>query len=180
MASQQPPSQQRTRRFAHGVRSPERGIRVTDARYTAWLRNVPLRHRVEPVVRRLVLTILVLAVMLPSAAFAGVRYLCAMDGQVRSACCCPAKAHKQERRSEPQTEMRSSCCCKISKTTPTVTPQVRHEDTAQYGVAAAPVAVPAPSLATLAVDRAIAMRWIDPKPPKPDRNLFVRNCALLL
>lgn len=129
--------------------------------------------------RRVVLTILMLVVLLPSAAFAGVRYLCAMDGQLRSACCCPAKTHEQERTPAPQTQMRGTCCCKITTTPPTVTPQVRHEDTVQYGVVGA-VPVPAPPLVTLAIDRAIATRWIDPKPPKPDRNLFVRHCALLL
>ena len=70
----------------------------------AWLRNAPPRHTVKPVVRRVVLTILTLVVLLPSAAFAGVRYLCAMDGQVRSACCCPAKTHKQEPNTDPQTD----------------------------------------------------------------------------
>ena len=153
---------------------------VPKAHYTARLRNALLRHRVEAVVRRVVLTILTLAFLLPSAAFAGVRYFCATDGQVRSSCCCPAKTHKQEHNTEPRSEMRSLCCCKISKTTPTVTPQVRHEDTGRYGVIPPPLAVPTPLLATFAVDRSIVTRWIDPKPPKPDRSLFVRHCALLL
>ena len=147
---------------------------------TPRLRNVSSRHRVESVVRRVVLTILMLTVLLPSAAFAGVRYLCAIDGHVRSACCCPGKTHKQERNAEPQTEMRSTCCCKVSTTTPTVAPQVKHEETTRYGMAPAPVALPVVVTELPARDRAIVARRIDPKPPQPDRTLYMRNCALLL
>ena len=129
--------------------------------------------------RRIVLTILTLAVLLPSAAFAGTRYLCAMDGQVRTACCCPTKANKQHRSTEPLTEMRASCCCKVSTTAPTVAPQVKVEPT-HPAVAPLPIVVPLPAITLPASERAIISRAIDSRPPKPDRTLFVRHCALLL
>ena len=130
-------------------------------------------------VRRIVLTLLTLAVLLPSAAFAGVRYLCAIDGQVRSVCCCPGSSHERDRSTERQTQLRSNCCCKVSATAPTVTPQVKTDELRQ-GVAPVAVAVPPAPMALPAIDRSIATRWIDPRPPKPDRSLFVRHCALLL
>ena len=143
-------------------------------------RNARSWHRVEPVVRRIVLTLLMLAVLLPSAAFAGVRYFCAIDGRVRSACCCPGVSHKHERKPDAQSEIRSTCCCKISTTAPTVMPQVRTDEAARQTVAPPPIDLPAPTFALPVIDRAIATRWIDLQPPEPDRSLYVRHCALLL
>ena len=143
------------------------------------LRNPSPKHRVQAVVRRIILTILTLAVLLPSAAFAGARYLCAMDGQVRSDCCCPTKA-KQQRDAEPTTQMRSNCCCTISTTAPTVTPPQIKEETASLAIPVIPIAVPVPAFALPAQERVIISQAADSRPPKPDRTLFVRYCALLL
>ncbi len=143
------------------------------------LRNVLPGHRVEPTVRRIILTLLTLAVLLPSAAFAGARYLCAMDGQVRSACCCPAKAHKHERDVESQSVMRSNCCCKVSTVAPTTPPETIAAST-QVDTATPPVAVPVPFITMPPRERFVIAHAIDTRPPKPDRTLFVRHCAFLL
>lgn len=129
--------------------------------------------------RRIVLTILTLAVLLPSAAFAGARYLCAMDGQVRSACCCPAKAHKHERDVDTHSVMRSNCCCKVSAVTPISPPDTIVAST-QVDAAAPPVAAVVPFVTMPARERFVIANAIDTRPPKPDRTLFVRHCALLL
>jgi hypothetical protein len=130
-------------------------------------------------VRRIILTILTLAVLLPSAAFAGARYLCAMDGQIRTACCCPTKATKQKRDAEPATKMSSSCCCKVSTTSPTVTPQINQEP-ARTAIPTVPVVVPVPAIMLPARERTIIANAIDSRPPKPSLALFVRHRALLL
>jgi hypothetical protein len=130
-------------------------------------------------VRRIILTILTLAVLLPSAAFAGARYLCAMDGQVRSACCCPAKAHKQSRDVAPISEMRANCCCNVTTVAPAPAPDTLIA-AQNHGVDAPPVAVAVPLLATTSRERFDIARIIDTRPPKPDRTLFVRHCSFLL
>jgi hypothetical protein len=130
-------------------------------------------------VRRIILTILTLAILLPSAAFAGARYLCAMDGQVRTACCCPTKAAKQKRDAEPVTTMSGTCCCKVSTTSPTVTPQIKDEH-ARTAIPTVPVIVPVPAIMLPARERAIIANAIDSRPPKPALALVVRHRALLL
>ena len=138
-----------------------------------------MRHRVESVVRRIILTILTLALLLPSAAFAGARFLCAMDGQVRNACCCPTKATKQKRDTEPLTRMSGSCCCKVSTTSPTVTPQIKDEPS-RTAIPTVAVIVPVPSIMLPAHERTIVAEAVDSRPPKPALALFVRHRALLL
>lgn len=141
-------------------------------------RSANQHRRRSTVVTRIALTLLTLAVLLPSTAFAGVRYLCAIDGQARKTCCCPAKTHPT-RRTAPPTEMRRSCCCKISTTVATIT-DARHETAETPYAASPPVIVPAPAFAMLAITSAIPTRWIAPRPPTPDRDLVVHHCSLLL
>jgi hypothetical protein len=129
--------------------------------------------------RRIILAILTLAVLLPSAAFAGARYLCAMDGQIRSACCCPSKAHKQERDAQPVSVMRSNCCCKVTTVSPTDAPKTV-VTAMQTEVAVPPVAILAPVVTMPPRERFVIANALDTRPPKPDRTLFVRHCALLL
>jgi hypothetical protein len=129
--------------------------------------------------RRIILAFLTLAVLLPSAAFAGARYLCAMDGQVRSACCCPSKTHKQERDAQPVSVMRSNCCCNVSTAAPTAAPDTVVTAT-QIDVAAPPVAITVPVVTMPPRERFVIANALDTRPPRPDRTLFVRHCAFLL
>lgn len=142
------------------------------------MRNGGYRLTVTPVVRRIVLTILTLAVLLPTAAFAGARYLCAFDGEVRASCCCPSKAQKEKRDVEPVSEIRGNCCCTVSVTSLSDAPQIQIE-TAR-GIIDAPVAFTALAFALPAPKRVLPAHAIETRPPKLDRSLFVRHCALLL
>jgi hypothetical protein len=131
-------------------------------------------------VRRIVLTAFALMVLLPSAAFARSEYLCRFDGQIRSSCCCPAKAQKHE---APQpTSLRDVCCCTVievaaSRAEPTTADRggdVRSQLAAF--IATIPVHLaPPPSVHATA---ARAPRAVVPFDHGPD--LFVRHCAFLL
>jgi hypothetical protein len=129
-------------------------------------------------VRRIVLSLLMMAVLLPSAAFARIAYLCSMDGKVRSSCCCPTKA--KEREADPLTSIKAACCCAVSKVAPAKTaatnPPKANADFETPVVAiltVAPAALPRHRVATFA-PRSHA------PPDSPDRSLFASQCALLL
>jgi hypothetical protein len=131
-------------------------------------------------VRRLALSLLMLAVLLPSAAFARVAYLCSMDGKVRSACCCPAKTQTQPRDPAPLTSMKSACCCEVSTLAPTRTaaadpPRVSAQLQPELvAIEPAPISAPPPRHLASFAPRSHA-------PPDPvDRSLFASHCALLL
>ncbi len=128
-------------------------------------------------VRRAVLTLLTLAVLLPSSAFARTSFLCSMDGRVRSSCCCPAKAKKHD--TQPISTIRAECCCKITTVAATSPPPAAHETNKAAHAAPTVAVVAAISSDPPRVDRAtFAPRAL--APPDPDRSLFVRHCALLL
>lgn len=137
-------------------------------------------HTVVPVVRRAVLSLLMLAVMLPSAAFARTEYLCSVDRTVRSSCCCPPKATKEKRERSPISTMSGACCCDVSTIEPPTPPAIDTGSKANAVVAPPQMLVglapsaPIPSVVVTSVpQRALA-------PPLIDRSLFARRCALLL
>ena len=126
--------------------------------------------------RRVILTLLTLAVLLPSSAFARTSFLCSMDGQIRSSCCCPAKEKHHE--APPISTIRAQCCCKITTFAPASQPPTTHETKAAPLPDMVAIVAPAPFI-TSRVERAtVAPRAL--APPDPDRSLFVRHCALLL
>jgi hypothetical protein len=127
-------------------------------------------------VRRVILTLLTLAVLLPSSAFARTNFLCSMDGQVRSSCCCPAKTKKHE--APPVSMIRAQCCCKITTVAATSQPPATHEAKAVPLPPVVAIITTVPSLASRVERATIAPRAL--APPDPDRSLFVRHCALLL
>ena len=127
--------------------------------------------------RRVVLTLLTLAVLLPSSAFARTNFLCSMDGKIRQACCCPSKQKKHE--APPVSSIRANCCCSITTVAPVTTPPATNE------AKAAPVSPPMvaivatpPAMLSQIARVAVAPRSL--APPDPERSLFVRHCALLL
>jgi hypothetical protein len=123
-----------------------------------------------------------LMVLVPSAAFARVAYLCKLDGTVRSACCCPsAKAS-----AEPSTTaMREACCCDVSEMAPS---------TAAAADAPKPSALAQPAFVAIAdtIVAAMARRIAVAVPPRAlasrhrahlahlDRSLFASHCSFLL
>jgi hypothetical protein len=125
--------------------------------------------------KRVVLIVLALIVLVPSMARAAALYECAVDGEVRTACCCPKKASHRE---DPGQHLKAVCCCKVTRVragepTPRTVPAT-FESAAPAIVATTIVIVPILAPARLAViDQLHAPRG-------PPEALFVRHCALLL
>ena len=128
--------------------------------------------------RRVVLSLLILAVLLPSMAFARTGFLCNVDGELRAACCCPALARQHAAPPVAQATLRASCCCqRLTAAAPSpapATPEARHAPVPDLTaiLAITPVVVPRTRWVAIA-PRATA-------PPAPERSLFARHCALLL
>lgn len=124
----------------------------------------------------MVLTLLTLAVLLPSSAFARTTFRCSMDGRVREACCCPKQ--KKHHDAPPASTVRANCCCTITSIIPAPQTPATHE------AKAAPVPPLVAILTRVSVLPAqITRATIAPRtlaPPDPERSLFVRHCALLL
>jgi hypothetical protein len=134
-------------------------------------------HTVDLDMRRVVLAVLMLAVMLPAAAFARVAYRCSMDGQVRSECCCPNKATHHD--AAPPTSMAAAgCCWEIATVEPasqTATTDPQTTDRPAFVAIAILPSLPAwTQRMAPRTSRAYA------PPDIPDRTLFASHCALLL
>jgi hypothetical protein len=131
-------------------------------------------------VRRILPTVFALMVLLPSVAFARSEYLCRLDGQVRSSCCCPTKVQKHE--APRPASVREACCCTIVEATPSraqpATAGSANDLRSHLVVLVADVpvhaALPPPVIAGSATwPHATA-------PPGHSRDLFARHCAFLL
>ncbi|HET9626537.1 MAG TPA: hypothetical protein VFP84_34480 [Kofleriaceae bacterium] len=125
--------------------------------------------------RRVVLTLLIAAVLLPAAVFARIGFLCQLDGQLRAACCCPDQG---KRGAEAPATLRAACCCTRLAAPAPAHPPAAHEVSHPpafdlVAVVEAPLPLIAPTRRATLPPRALA-------PPDPDRSLFARHCALLL
>ena len=124
--------------------------------------------------RRIVLTVLALAVLLPSLAIARTSYLCEIDRRVRETCCCP-KAHAKDL--TPETSM-SGACCRELVNQPAVAPPVDELRSARAELPAIAVTVvSAPIVPVRGVHVSVVMRAQPPPDPEP---LFARHCSFLL
>lgn len=126
--------------------------------------------------RRAALSVLMLAVLLPSSAFARIGYLCARDRQVRASCCCPAKEKKP---APTQTTLAAASCCEVSQIEPT-RPLVVDVQEAATSLAPPAVAVVPVAPASTPPRREVAFAPRAHGPPDPGRSLFSSHCALLL
>ena len=126
--------------------------------------------------RRVVLTLLTLAVLLPSSAFARTGFLCSMDGQLRQSCCCPSKAKKHD--APPISTIRAQCCCKTLTAAPVTQPPTTHESKGAPVPDVVAIVTTVPTITASIARVTIAPRAL--APPDPERSLFVRHCALLL
>jgi hypothetical protein len=129
-------------------------------------------------VRRIALTVLMLVVLLPSAAFASISYLCSMDGKVRSACCCPSKAKKRD--AAPVTTIKSACCCEVTTAAPVKTTAI---DSPKADTPVQPNFVAVSTEVPLSLSQHPAAAFIPRSQPPPNsrgRSLFASHCALLL
>jgi hypothetical protein len=127
------------------------------------------------VARRIVLALLTLAVLLPSAALAGTGFSCSVDGQLHRACCCPAKT--KHRPPAPATQLRAECCT-LASSAPAIPPPATTLESPRLdtpGTVAIVASVPATPrwIHVVPAPRALA-------PPPLERSLFARHCALLL
>jgi hypothetical protein len=124
-----------------------------------------------------ILTLLALAVLLPSSAFARTSFLCRMDGQVRHSCCCPSKAKQHD--AAPESTIRAQCCCSSTTVAPAASPPAAHETKAAPAPDVVAIIAPAPYVAPRIERAAVRPRALAP-PDSDHRSLFARHCALLL
>ncbi|HEY0250885.1 MAG TPA: hypothetical protein VGC41_05130 [Kofleriaceae bacterium] len=129
--------------------------------------------------RRVVLTVLLLMALAPSA-FARVAYLCGMDGKVRSSCCCPSKGKAKTPEGTPNATLKAACCCEVSVVTPAreLAMDEQHKTSLQPPPLVL-ISIAGPSLAVIRMPvRAVIARALEP--PRLERPLFASHCALLL
>jgi hypothetical protein len=138
-------------------------------------------------VRRLVLSVLALLVLLPSAAFARPAYLCRFDGQLRSSCCCPAgsapgsgPAQARPHRAPGPTSARDACCCTVLEQAPSPA-----QPAAEAGAAGWPTDPPVAVVSAVApaVRSRIPAAVLRPRstaPPGRGQDLLARQCVFLL
>jgi hypothetical protein len=125
--------------------------------------------------KRVVLIVLALFVLVPSLARATTLYECAVDGEVRTACCCPTKASHRE---DAGQHVKAACCCKVT--------QVRAGEPAPRSVpvtfeSLSPAIIPTTIVATPIV-APVRLTVLDRSraPRGPPESLFDRHCALLI
>lgn len=123
------------------------------------------------------LSLLVLAVMLPGLAFARAEYLCRTDKVIRSACCCPSDTAASKERNA-STSIKASCCCDVSTIASTSQISSERNDTS-------PLPTPAIRVSTVASSEtsvAVAIRELPQvlAPPKLQDSLLARRCMFLL
>lgn len=125
---------------------------------------------------RLVPIVPALLVLAPSLARAAVFYECGMDGQVRTACCCPGKAKGPD---DSAPKLRAACCCKVTQVqagegSPRSAPPATFEATSPDLTAIEVVTVPVSEQICVV---AVVSAGIPRGPPE---SLLARHCALLL
>ena len=158
--------------------TPKRTVTSRPSIRRITLRNARMRHTVDEVVRRVFLPLLMLAVLLPSAAFARISYLCGTDGKVRSTCCCPSKA--KERDPAPVTTIKGACCCEVSTIAPNTTAAI-DPPKASSNAQLEPVVITTTTFVELPWQRVTILAPRANAPPdNPGRSLFASHCALLL
>lgn len=130
--------------------------------------------------RRFVFTLVVLVVMSPTMAMAAEWYRCTMDGQSRTACCCPGESEEQDVPPDAPPDARSACCCDIETASiPASEPRMKAEAAA---AALGAVVVPRVVVDVQSPPASIA-RLPAPEVARPSSRappLFLSNCALLI
>jgi len=133
-------------------------------------------------VRRILITLVVLVVMSPTMAMAAAWYRCAMDGEMRSACCCPDDGSEEETDvpSDAPPALEATCCCDVeSLSAPASQPRIKVDTTlSALGAAVVPrlvTDVESPLPATPLLSASCEVR-----PPSRAPPLFLSHCSLLL
>lgn len=133
------------------------------------------------VVRRILVTLVVLVVMSPTMAIAAAWYRCTMDGEMRSACCCPDETDEEaDVPSDAPPVLQSACCCDIETlSAPASQPRMTADSTfAALGAAIAPRTVTDVETAPVAISFRSAPH--EARPPSRAPPLFLSHCSLLL
>lgn len=130
-------------------------------------------------VARFAASLLALLVFMTSGTIGGVAYLCLMDGQVRSECCCRKAQAEQD--NDCAEVVRADDCCEVRVTKASHAP-ARVEATKHQ-------VQPAPLLATLpfvtqiepsAIQQASLPPGARGPPPDSGPSLFIWNCSYLI
>jgi hypothetical protein len=133
------------------------------------------------VVRRSLHRLILTSAVLPLVMLVGLRsawaaYACRMDGEVRSACCCPKAKAKVPAGTAPRVEAR--CCCDVTIHEATQNPTAREPVRAGFDAPIVGVTVPAALLPRLVttIDR---VRPDSARPPPPLVASFLDKQAIL-
>lgn len=128
---------------------------------------------------RFAASFMALAMLITSGMFGGTAYLCLMDGQTRSECCC--KKSQTEADDDCAKVERANRCCEVSVTT--VDHQTARVEVTRHQLQLSPVLAVLPSVtqvqrpAILEVELPPGARG---PPPGSGPPLFVRNCSYLI
>lgn len=127
---------------------------------------------------RLTALVLAIAMLAPSGAFGAVLYLCEMDGQAHTSCCCKSPGDEAE---EPCATIERECCCDVQVTKGEQVPAKLDHLAPRLELPAFAAVLPTP--------------WRGPQPTQPGLLLplgarapplgvgppiFIRNCSYLI
>ncbi len=122
-----------------------------------------------------------LVLVFATGAARSISYLCRMDGQLRSACCC--KASKAAKQSDQPTVRRGSQCCEVRVSEASQPPAATHDDLQQerlptllaWGTLPYSLHVPRPT------DRDVRPALGARAPPRAiGPPIFILNCSYLI
>ncbi len=132
-------------------------------------------------VRRILVTLVVLVVMSPTMAIAAAWYRCTMDGEVRSACCCPEDKSEEatDIPSDAPPVLRATCCEVETLSAAASQPRLKADLTlAALGAMVVPRTVTDVETPPFALPIRSASRAA--RPPSRAPPLFLSHCSLLL
>ncbi len=124
--------------------------------------------------RRIALTVLALAVLLPSLAQARARWMTDVDLYVRDVCCCPPKRKAQPAPSLPTLQ---KLCCTLEKRSAAALPLASESPTPP---AIAPLATPVASIEIIPPPRAVVVTIVPRAQAPPAPTLLAQARGLLL
>ncbi len=129
--------------------------------------------------RRIVIASLILVVLSPTMAFAAAWYRCAVDSQVRAACCCPGESDEEKVSSDAAPEVQAACCCEIEAAEASAS-QVRIA--VEGGSAALSFTWPRSVVEVQSPQLAAELRPVHEvaRPSSRAPPLFLANCSLLI
>lgn len=132
-------------------------------------------------IRRIVLTAAVLPlVMLIGLRAAWASYACTIDGDVRSACCCPQKSTQAQEPSDGAPRMQANCCCDVTMGESSAPPDARLGESSRVSDMPFVLTMTVPEVAPPTAWTAATVT-ASARPPPPRRSLptYLANRTIL-